>query len=491
LRSALSAACIRQRSDEQPRRVPSLPAEQAGTIYQHAAIERLPDEVLLKIFNFDRLFSIPLSQGRPWEWRGLVHVCRRWRHIIFQSPRSLNLQLLYTHGTPVKNNLDCWPALPIVMQYAGSSSPNSLPMAARDEDNIIVALQHPDRICTIELTVTTRLLERLATLAQDPFPTLKHLELTTQNETGLILPSESFRGPFPSLRVLHVTRIGFPALQQLLMSAENIVSLHLEALPSSGYISPEALLIFFPVMKRLEKLHLHFLSPISRPISGGNKPAPQRRAVLPALGDFAFHGTSEDLECLSSSIDAPVLEYIDITFFNQATMFHTPQFVQFLCRTETQRSHDEAKVYCSATDIFISLTQEGRPHRMGLRVQCMPLDWQLSCMAELCDNLSLIISDVRDLHIDASSPFPSEQDDMDPLPLLELFRHFSNVTRLFLARNVEMHVKHALKQEIIAGLLPKANVMSPRSLRSRSEHHQAVMSPPTTSNPHSGHYYAP
>ncbi|KAH9968533.1 hypothetical protein BGW80DRAFT_1338084, partial [Lactifluus volemus] len=38
---------------------------------------------------------------QPWKWQRLAHVCRRWRHIIFDSPRSLNLQLFCTYGTPV------------------------------------------------------------------------------------------------------------------------------------------------------------------------------------------------------------------------------------------------------------------------------------------------------------------------------------------------------------------------------------------------------
>jgi hypothetical protein len=52
-------------------------------------------------------------------------------------------------------------------------------------------------------------------------------------------------------------------------------------------------------------------------------------------------------------------------------------------------------------------------------------------MTEICDNLSLIISDVQDLHLDVLSLLLSKRDDMDPLPLLELFRTFSNVKRLF------------------------------------------------------------
>ena len=432
-----------------------------GNISQHAAIERLSHDDLMKIFKFDRLVSesTALSHGRPWKWHRLVHVCRRWRYIIFGSPQSLDLRLFCTYGTPVKDNLDCWPALPIVMRYLAFSNPLPPLVSTRDEDNIIAALQHPHRICTIQLAVTTPLLEGLATLAQDPLPALQHLELSTQTGTGLVLPSEFFGGPSPRLRVLHVARIAFPALQRLLLSAENLVSLKLEALPSSGYVSLEALMICLAVTTLLETLHLHFNFPTARFIAGGNISAPQRRVVLPSLDDFAFHGASEYLECLLSGIDAPVLKNIDISFLNQATIFHTPQLLQFIGRTETQRLHDEAKVYCSRNDISITLTRQGAPYRMGLRVGCMSLDWQLSCMAEICDELSLITSDVRNLHIDASFPLPGGQDDMDPLPLLDLFRPFGNVERLFLTEKVTWHVKYALKQPIATGVLPNAKVI--------------------------------
>jgi F-box-like len=436
----------------------------AGNIAQLAVIERLPDEILIEIFNFDRLVSVTPSQGRPdrpWEWHRLVHVCRRWRYIVFESSRSLGLQLFCTYGTPVKDNLDCWPALPIVMQYAQLSSPNPLPMAARDEDDIIVALQHPHRISKIELTVTTPLLERLTTLTQGPFPVLEHLELMTQAETGHILPSESFGGPFPSLRVLKLIRVAFPLLQPPLLSVENLVSLHLEDLPSSGHISPESLLIFLPKMRCLETLHLYFLSPISHPTTGRNNPTPQRRALLPALECLAFRGVSEDLEFLLSGTDAPVLKDIDVTFFNQASIFDTTQLLQFVCRTETQKSYNNAKLYCSETDISITLTRGRRRHQVGLRVQCMPLDWQLSCMAEICDKLSPIVCGVQQLDIGASFPLPSEQDDMDPLPLLELFRPFNNVKWLRLTANVENYVGYALNQETATGVLPNAKVVPP------------------------------
>ena len=74
-------------------------------------IDILPDEALLEIFDFY------LGETK-WttSWHILLHVCRRWRLVIFGSPRCLNLQLVCTHKTPVRRTLDIWPPLPIVLR---------------------------------------------------------------------------------------------------------------------------------------------------------------------------------------------------------------------------------------------------------------------------------------------------------------------------------------------------------------------------------------
>jgi hypothetical protein len=427
-------------------------------VNQCAAIDRLPDEVLETIFRFDSPTPIysdrnsfpPLHRREPWDWHRLVHVCRRWRYIIFNAPRSLELRLFCTYGTHVtgngKKNLDCWPALPIVLQYA--YGPLTLPV---DEDNVIAALEHPDRICAMDLTVTTSLLEKLTILAQKRFPVLEYLGLEGEPENKPILLNKFLIGPCPSLRILQVYRVAFPALQQILPLAKDLVHLRLQELP---YLTPAALRNLFPGLTRLKELFLYFHSPISRPISeSGRDNPPPCRSVLPALECVGFCGTSEDLECLLSSTEAPVLQDITITFFNQATTFDTSQFVQFLSHTKTQRSHDFAQLYFSESDTYVAFYEQ-EWHRMTLRVRCMSLDWQLSCMAEICANLLPIISDVRHLHIDASFHFPSEHDDMDSLPLLELLRPFRNVMRLDLADTVALYVKSALKKEVTMGVLP-------------------------------------
>jgi hypothetical protein len=50
-------------------------------------IDSLPDFVLLEIFGCRVGLAIEV-------WVVLVYVCRKWRDIVFESPRRLNLQLL-------------------------------------------------------------------------------------------------------------------------------------------------------------------------------------------------------------------------------------------------------------------------------------------------------------------------------------------------------------------------------------------------------------
>ena len=79
------------------------------------------------------------------EWYALVHVCRKWRNVVFGSPRRLNLQLFCTASTSTREALDLWP--------------HNLRIAVWDErdeglnmNNIFAALKLHDRVCDLDLT---------------------------------------------------------------------------------------------------------------------------------------------------------------------------------------------------------------------------------------------------------------------------------------------------------------------------------------------------
>ena len=77
-------------------------------------------------------------------WHPLVHVCRRWRTIVFESPQRLNLRLLCTSETPARDKLDVWPALPLIILGQAHFLTGSV-------DNIVAALERTDRVCQIHL----------------------------------------------------------------------------------------------------------------------------------------------------------------------------------------------------------------------------------------------------------------------------------------------------------------------------------------------------
>jgi hypothetical protein len=108
----------------------------------------LPDEVLLAIFYSCLYGSLYQVEERQKAWRSLVHVYRRWRRIVFGSPRHLGLQLVCTARTRARDMLDVWPALPLFIRC---TSP------AEKVDNISAVLERTYRVCIINLSVRTDL----------------------------------------------------------------------------------------------------------------------------------------------------------------------------------------------------------------------------------------------------------------------------------------------------------------------------------------------
>ena len=80
-------------------------------------IDMLPDDLLLEIFDAHRISQSGFSDCRFWKWVRLVHVCQRWRQIIFDSPLRFCIHLRCTDKIDVKKFLGCWPAFPITVSY--------------------------------------------------------------------------------------------------------------------------------------------------------------------------------------------------------------------------------------------------------------------------------------------------------------------------------------------------------------------------------------
>ena len=404
---------------------------------------KFPNEVLLNVFGC-------YLEASPQSWHRLVRVCKKWRHIILASPRGLRLRLYCTHGTPVSEALDHWPALPIVMRYGGS--PPSHPPGPGDEDNIVAALKHFDRVRSISLTVTSSLLEKLGTIVEEPFSELEDLVLLSHDRNGQTFPS-AFQGG-SHLRSLHATGIAFHSLPELLLSSQNLVDIQIHRIPSFGYFSPEAFASAMAGMSQLQSLSLHFISLPSRRNDVGIPPSSGSPTVLPTLSRLKFRGTSEFLNHLLARIDAPCLRDIEIFFFNQLT-FDISQLGKFIDRTEIQKSHRRVDIQTTERGVHISFTQPGALTRLALHTSCEQLDWQLFCLTQICNHFSTFLPSVEDLRIDATQP-PRVQDDMDSDRWLDLICLFGGARTFRVAGDLAPDIVRALRpaNRILGAVLP-------------------------------------
>ena len=374
-------------------------------------------------------------------WQSLVHVCRRWRTLVFGSPRRLDLKLYCSPKTPAKDRLDVWPALPLIIEgYQGSPS-----------NNIIAALKQSDRVRQVDLRLTTRKLKNVLAPMQVPFPELTDLELYSYGKPPAI-PDLFLGGSAPRLRFLSLDSISFPGLPKLLPSTTHLVNLCLYGIPHSGYFSPQAMVAPLSVLSSLESLFLHFESPQSRPDLESQSLLP-KRSVFPALAKFHFKGTTEYLEEFVTLINTPQLTQMVITFFNQID-FDCPRLAQFINCTPTLKVFDEVHVRFddnTASVILESRTSKFPSDYLQINISCRGPDWQLSFIEQVCNTSLLRLLMVEDLYIEhRCSRLVWNSDAIESTLWLQLLLPFTAVKNLYLSKEFTPGITDAL-QELVGG----------------------------------------
>ena len=297
--------------------------------------------------------------------------------------------------------------------------PNRYPPSLEEDDNIIAVLKQSDRVNSISLTIISSLLEKLSAISE-PLSELEELVLQSQGDAHGTLPSTFLWGP--RLRTLHLTRIAIPSLLSLLSPCQDLVDLHLHEIPSSGYFSPEAFADALSGTPQLRSLTLHLLSFPRRQSHLVLPPPPGERVALPALTCLNYRGTSKYLDSFVARLDAPRLGEIKIRFFYQPTM-DASQLGQFIERTEIHTSLIQADVKTSADAISISITDSSASTPLRLQISCKQLDWQLSCMAQVCDRVSPFLFHVSKVGI-STFQSPDEKNGVGGEQWLDLLRSF-------------------------------------------------------------------
>ena len=348
----------------------------------------LPDVALLRIFDFYVMNEDQWAEYRIQAWQKLVHVCRNWRFIVFDSPRRLNLRLLCTFRTPLRKILDAWPPFPIVVKT--------------NDENLAMLLEHNDRVCQFDLDhrFSSSQWEHFVSAIRQPFPALTSFKLYPMNEMAPVDPDLFLGGSAPQLQKLQLHRIPFPRLPKLLFSATHLAHLDFWFIPHSGYISPEAMVTCLSTLTRLETLEIGFEDPQSRPDRNSQRPPPHTHTPLPALTMFWFQGANEYVEDLVARIHTPLLDDLTVTFIHQP-IFSSPQLIQFISRTPKLHTHNQARlVFDPDSKAWVTLPQtSGGKLRLEI-TECSPSD-QLSSLAQLCSSSVplALISTVEHLYI--------------------------------------------------------------------------------------------
>ena len=387
----------------------------------------LSDDVLLEMFDFyvsedsdddsdDEDFKKEIEK-----WQTLVHVCRRWRSVVFGSPRRLNLRLVCTSETPARDTLDVWPSLPLIIGDSADAT------KAKGADEILAVLGRSDRVVKIDLfNVDGSDLENVLAVMQVPFPELTDLLLISDHGKVSALPNSFLGGSAPRLQSLQLASVSFPGLPKLLLSATHLVTLYLVDIPHSGYFSPEAMVTALSSSPTLDHLVIQFESPQSRPDWANRRLPPPTRAFLPVLTIFRFKGACEYLEDLVTGIDVPRLNKLYITFFNQI-VFDTPQFIQFVRRSPTFETFEKALVVFEhgAARVNLTSSQISGYGRLKVKIPCMELD----CLYSQ----------------------PIWQDNIENTLWLELLQPFAAVKNLYLSKEFASRIIGPALQELTGG----------------------------------------
>jgi hypothetical protein len=373
-------------------------------------------------------------------------VCRRWRCVVFQSPRRLNLRVVCTPKTRTRRTLDIWPPLPLIVREIDKSFTDD----DRCFGDIIAALEHNDRVCQIELNLTYLHREYDTELAamQKPFPELTDLRvLIDEVRWESIFPDSFLGGTTPRLRSLYLRRVPFPGLPKLRLSATHLVDLDLSLIPPSGYIPPEVMATSLSALTSLKFLQLGFRYPRRPSALESRRPPlpPLTHSILPSLTGIWFTGASEYLAEILARIDTPQLNKLYITFFGQFIFDHTPQLFQLISQRPTLRAPEKGYISFNATIVdFTSQTSDYGI--LSVEIQWMHSIRLLASLGQVCTCLPRL-SMLEDLYLFGDDKYPSDwQYDVENTLWLDLLRSFVAVKNLYLSEEIVPRIAPTLQE---------------------------------------------
>jgi hypothetical protein len=237
-----------------------------------------------------------------------------------------------------------------------------------------------------------------------------------------------------------------PGLPKLLLSCTDLVNLHLDDIPITGFFSPEAIVTGLSALTRLKVFHLKPKFDRPHPDWENRRFSLPTRAVLPSLAVLEFKGVNEYLEDFIARIDAPLLDHLAITFEyfhvepELALVPDAQQLFWFISRAPKLQAPVKAHIGMeSLLELSINFlwpTQISSVVR--LRIQCVKPEWQFPCLAQFCRSPLFPLPTLEELYI--SHGFFALRDGRIT-QWLELFQPFTSVKNLYLSKDYEPLLK--------------------------------------------------
>lgn len=284
------------------------------------------------------------------------------------------------------------PPLPLIVNHLDLDGHT---ITIEEEEGILLALQHRDRMRRVHLDMPVPHLQRLLLAMDGEFPMLENLLITPpdKHDVGLVLPKD-FQAPH--LRHLLLVNFDFSVGSALLTTGVGLVTLFLDYIFPSAYFRPNYFLERLTLMPQLEILGLSFHFPI--PIREFKRQLLQTpakaHATLPNLRWFDFRGGSACLEVVLPQMTTPLLEKLQVIFFNQLT-------VSIPCLLQFMNAAPNLKFSCAEVNFDDGFVHVRLYPREGailnasfIRVGSTHLEWQLAVAAQIFDQLRAMLSAV-------------------------------------------------------------------------------------------------
>jgi len=319
-------------------------------------------------------------------------------------------------------------------------------------DNVLAGLGKHDRICEVSVdNVTDGELAELAGAMEVTFPALKYLYIHS-SEGNLSFPDSFLGGSAPNLQSLHLKRIAFLALPNLLLSSPGVTSLSISDIPHSGYIPSDVVVDCLSSLTRLKFLQIKFQSSQPRPDRGSQRQPPLTHTVYPVLTILILEGVTEYLDHILAHIEAPLLDYAHIRFIDPP-IFVISRIAPCIGHTETIEAFDRAYMHFHRHGCF-NVVLSSRNGTTGDKILTLSLQWEdpgwklreltldsrdhLFEPFDLCDLEGLLL--------------PSWAKNMGNAPWLHLIRFFTTTESMYLTQGLAVRVAPALQELTGAGI---------------------------------------